>query len=257
MARYALLLALVLPLTASAATPSFEFFQTPSHNIGCVYSGSPRYLRCDIRTGLKPPPPRPKGCQNDWTFGYQVSKRGPARGVCAGDTVLSPSARVIPYGRTWRRGPFVCRSRATGLLCRNSTRHGFILNRDHSFRFGATRLEAFHLPSWNIGCQYAYRSYVGPSFIRCDVNGGIKPLPPKPRSCAFEWGPGFSMKRTGTVSVVCGSDTVLSARPNKPLPYGQTWRRWGFSCTSRAGGLTCRNAARHGFFLSRQHSYRY
>ena len=132
MTRLVVLLALLLPASAQA---SFVFFQTPSHNIGCAYSTSPANLRCDIRTGLKPPPPKPRGCMNDWTFGYEMSARGRARTVCAGDTVFSPSARVIRYGTTWRAGAFSCSSRRTGLRCRNRSGHGFFLSRQHSYRF--------------------------------------------------------------------------------------------------------------------------
>jgi len=56
--RLVVALALLLPASASA---KFVFFQTPSHNIGCAFSSSPASLRCDIRTGLKPSPPKPNG----------------------------------------------------------------------------------------------------------------------------------------------------------------------------------------------------
>jgi len=130
--RLALLLALVLPASASA---KFVFFQTPSHNIGCVYSSSPASLRCDIRSGLKPPPSKPKGCTVDWTGGYQVGPTGRAQKVCAGDTVLSPGARIIRYGTAWRSGPFTCKSGTSGLRCKNRSGHGFFLSRQRSYRF--------------------------------------------------------------------------------------------------------------------------
>jgi hypothetical protein len=130
--RLAILLALLLPASASA---KFVFFQMPSHNIGCVYSSSPAYLRCDIRSGLKPPPSKPKGCTVDWTGGYQVGPTGRAHKVCAGDTVLSPDARVVHYGTTWRDGPFTCKSSLSGLRCKNRSGHGFFLSRQHSYRF--------------------------------------------------------------------------------------------------------------------------
>jgi hypothetical protein len=126
------LVALLVPVSASA---KFVFFQTPSHTIGCVYQSSPTALRCDIRSGLKPPPSRPKGCMNDWTFGYQVGATGRAHKVCAGDTVLSPTARVVRYGTMWRGGPFTCKSSSSGLRCKNRSGHGFFLSRRHSYRF--------------------------------------------------------------------------------------------------------------------------
>jgi hypothetical protein len=130
--RLAILLALLLPASAPA---KFVFIQTPSHNIGCLYQSSPAALRCDIRSGLKPPPSKPRGCTVDWTGGYQVGATGRAQKVCAGDTVLSPSARVVRYGTTWRSGPFTCKSNTSGLRCRNRSGHGFFLSRRHSYRF--------------------------------------------------------------------------------------------------------------------------
>lgn len=255
-ARFALLLAaLALPLTASAATPAFEFFQTPSHNIGCVYSVSPQHLRCDIRTGLKPPPPKPKGCQNDWTFGYQVAPRGPARTVCAGDTAFNPGARTLRYGRTWYRGTFNCSSLRAGLYCANSKLQGFWLSRGRSYRYdGSPRAIRIRAPSGHIACEYQYLPPLG---LRCDVDGGIKPLPPKPKSCEFDWGAGFFIGEKGRASVVCTSGAI-NFPPQTTLRYGRTWRKLGgFSCTSRKKGLTCRNKSGHGFFLSRQRSRRF
>jgi len=129
-----LLVALAL-MAAPTASAKFVFLQTPSHNIACAYSTAPANLRCDILSGLKPAPRKPPGCQNDWTFGYQVGPTGRARKVCAGDSVYSPTARVIRYGTTWRAGPFTCKSRTIGLRCRNRSGHGFFLSRQHSYRF--------------------------------------------------------------------------------------------------------------------------
>jgi hypothetical protein len=130
--RLAIVLALLVPATASA---KFVFFQTPTHNIGCAYGSPPATLRCDIRSGLKPPPPRPKGCVDDWTFGYEVEATGRAHTVCASDTVFTPGARVVRYGTTWRGGPLTCKSRRSGLRCTNRSGHGFFLSKQHSYRF--------------------------------------------------------------------------------------------------------------------------
>jgi hypothetical protein len=132
MIRLAMLVALLVPASASAR---FVFLQTPSHNIGCLYQTSPPALRCDIRSGLKPPPSKPKGCTVDWTGGYQVGATRRARKLCADDTVLWPTARVVRYGSTWRGGPFACKSRSSGLRCKNRSGHGFFLSRRHSYRF--------------------------------------------------------------------------------------------------------------------------
>jgi hypothetical protein len=130
--RLALLLALFFPASADA---SVVFFQTPSHNIGCAYSSSPSTLRCDIRSGLRPRPPRPGNCDVDWGDSYGLGATGRATITCHGDTAIDARSRVIRYGSTWRRGPFTCRSRATGLRCRNRSGHGFFMSRQHSYRF--------------------------------------------------------------------------------------------------------------------------
>jgi hypothetical protein len=134
------LAALVLASSAQAvparAADSFVFFRTPSHNIGCVESSTlGGYLRCDILSGLKPRPPKPSGCTLDWGFGYTLDTRGRAHVTCAGDTAVSPDARVLPYGTTWHRGAFRCSSRTIGLRCRNRSGHGFFLSRERSYRF--------------------------------------------------------------------------------------------------------------------------
>jgi hypothetical protein len=35
------------------------------------------------------------------------------------------------------------------------------------------------------------------------------------------------------------------------LAYGEVWQRGGFTCKSEQTGITCFNADRHGFSLSR------
>ena len=136
--RVAVVVALALAFAAPAQAIVVQF-HTPTSNIGCVYSSEPGrggpYLRCDILSGLKPKPARPKGCHLDWGFGFQLRAKGRATTVCAGDTAVDKHARALRYGSKWSRGGFVCTSRRTGLLCRNSSRHGLFLSHRHSYRF--------------------------------------------------------------------------------------------------------------------------
>ncbi|MDQ2983301.1 MAG: hypothetical protein M3R70_05170 [Actinomycetota bacterium] len=106
---------------------------------------------------------------------------------------------------------------------------------------------SFRTPSKNIYCMY------GSGELRCDIGSGLRPKPPKPRNCQFDWGGSVNMRRTGRARVGCVSDSVYSSNA-RVLRYGKTWRGGGFACTSRIMGLTCRNASRHGWFLSRQRS---
>jgi hypothetical protein len=134
--------AVVAVLALALATPAQAIlvqFRTPTSNIGCVYGSEPGrtgpYLRCDILSGLKPKPPRPRGCTLDWTFGFQMNRIGRARIVCAGDTAVDRRAKVLRYGHKWSAGGFLCTSRRTGLRCRNRSGHGWVLSRARSFRF--------------------------------------------------------------------------------------------------------------------------
>ncbi len=104
---------------------------------------------------------------------------------------------------------------------------------------------SFQTPSRNIACSYHS------GILRCEIGGGLEPLPPKPVSCSLDWGYGLKLRLTGRAYVLCAGDTIR--QPDAPvLAYGSTWRRSGLSCVSRTTGLTCRNAAGHGFFLSRK-----
>ena len=115
--------ALLVAAPAGAAT----FFETPSHNIGCVISKSG--ARCDIREHAWKPPPKPDSCPVDWGNGLAVGRRGFGHWVCAGDTVFG-GKRVLGYRKSIRRGRFECTSRRNGVRCVNErNEHGFKLSR--------------------------------------------------------------------------------------------------------------------------------
>jgi hypothetical protein len=111
-------------------------FSTPSRNIGCVYariSGAPTMLRCDIASGLRPKPPRPRNCDLDWGDSLVMKKHGRVSVLCHGDTALG--GKPLAYGRIWRHDGFTCTSRKTGLTCRNLDGHGFFMSRERSRTF--------------------------------------------------------------------------------------------------------------------------
>jgi hypothetical protein len=127
--RCAFAVAAALSLSASASAAPIVF-HTPSKNIDCLYSPKTSsrgaFLRCDIRSGLKPRPKR--SCELDWT-GVVLTATGRGRPNCASDTVADPRSRVLAYGKVWRGGGVVCRSRIDGLRCTNRRGHGFFLSR--------------------------------------------------------------------------------------------------------------------------------
>lgn len=49
---------------------------------------------------------------------------------------------------------------------------------------------------------------------------------------------------------------LIIEHPVKRLRFGETWRWDGFTCESRASGLTCWNPAGHGWWLGRFVGYR-
>jgi hypothetical protein len=118
---------------ASAATAStLVFFRTPSANIACLLAvdgAQKASVRCDIKSGLRPRPRPPAGCDLDSGDSLEVSRTGRASLVCHGDTVVNPSARVVGYGRSIGRGGVTCTSRFAGLTCSNRAGHGFFLSR--------------------------------------------------------------------------------------------------------------------------------
>jgi hypothetical protein len=118
---------------------------------------------------------------------------------------------------------------------------------------GATsaKLVGFQTPTKNIVCA----GYTGaePALLRCDIHSELKPKPARPKSCHFDFGFSLGLNATGRAQPLCVSDAVLPDPSKAPvLSYGKTWHDGPFTCTSAAKGLSCRNSAQHGFFLSRQ-----
>ncbi|MFP5451097.1 MAG: DUF6636 domain-containing protein [Thermoleophilia bacterium] len=113
----------------------------------------------------------------------------------------------------------------------------------------ASAAVTFATPTLNIGCHGTAKD------VRCDIRSSSARRPPKPRVCDFDWGTAFGLTRRGKGRGLCVSDTVLPdpGRPPRILRYGRSIRvNARIVCTSRRTGLTCRNAAGHGFLLSKQ-----
>lgn len=99
----------------------------------------------------------------------------------------------------------------------------------------ALSAELWQSPTGNIRC-----GYVDQSGVACYMrhNGRIATL----RSFGNSW--------VGWTSRGFAGGRVLG--------YGSTWRRSTFSCTSSYSGMTCRSSyTGHGFFISRQRTYRW
>ncbi len=240
--------------TAAAASGA-DTFRLPSGNVYCAYehySFAPVDLRCEIRSGVKPLPPRPKACGDaDWGGGYSMRRTGPAHVLCITDTIYDPKAKLLGYGTTWRGGGFTCISRAAGLRCTNAGGDGFFLSRQrsYSFRQAGQRSGTFRTPSGNIVCGY------GDAFVECGIKSGLEPAPKAVNCRAGDFtDKRVSLTATGrAIPVTCAGDPGPFAFASKAwvLGYGESWEGGGIGCLSETKGLTCRNRNGRGFFLSR------
>src|SRR5437879_883273 len=129
-----LLAVVVATLAAFAGQASAAFrivhFRTPSGNIQCgdiSGGGTPSELRCEIRSGVRPLPPKPRSCEFDWGGGYYLGTTSPAHVLCISDTIQVQNPPVLAYGRTWSGGAFRCVSQTIGLRCTNTSGYGFFL----------------------------------------------------------------------------------------------------------------------------------
>jgi hypothetical protein len=144
-AKVAALTGALVLLGASSGThaaTTTHGFQTPSHNIQCLYQdGASASVFCGIKSGLKPPPPRKRCKEGDPTDKLiLMTKTGRAsEPSCWGDPgpIGYPGLPVLAYGhsRVWAAGGLRCSSSFEGLTCRNAAGHGFFLSRARSRRF--------------------------------------------------------------------------------------------------------------------------
>jgi hypothetical protein len=127
-ARRLLIAILAVVVPAVSATPALarsKSFRTPSRNIYCLYmstQGPGPWIRCDVRS------------LNDVAFRVDRTHKG--RKIRITDSVFSPRAKVLRYGRSLNVGPFTCTSRTSGLTCRSRVSgHGFKISRQRQKRF--------------------------------------------------------------------------------------------------------------------------
>lgn len=115
--------------------------------------------------------------------------------------------------------------------------------------------QMLHTRGGKIGCQFASGGSLPRAVLRCDIRGGLKPRPPRPKRCSssefdVDWAQGIVLQATGRAQVVCAGDTTLGAR-GRLLRKGSVWRRGGIAChVLAAQRLVCANARGHGFVLS-------
>jgi hypothetical protein len=133
---------LVVAAAATAAPKPIPGIRSPSGNIKCLYvprSGALGLadLICSIghsAYGAK----LQRSCHSgkagvDW-HGFELTATRKATVLCSGGILYDPQRQkptysTLPYGRTWRQGPFTCVSRLTGITCRSRANHGLFISR--------------------------------------------------------------------------------------------------------------------------------
>ena len=133
MRRAPLLALALLPLGSLAPAETLTAFHAPSDNIHCLHveDAEGNFVDCEIleTDSAEPLVPRPSDCDQGWGHRFLVEDVGPARMVCAGDTVQDPAGAVLPHGQGIRFGAVTCASSEEGLECRNAEGYGFFLSR--------------------------------------------------------------------------------------------------------------------------------
>jgi hypothetical protein len=114
------------------------------------------------------------------------------------------------------------------------------------------RGSGFSAGTRDIGCEHDYVAQT----LRCDISAAELKPPPRLSGCNSGIPGGYVLLPSGTTKFYCRETLMLPSQTI--LPVGTNWRQDRFSCRVVAlGRLRCRNADGHGFFLSRQHSYRF
>lgn len=124
-----LLCLLCLGLSQPAWAEDFRF-QSPSGNIHCllVTEEPLPWVRCDLREAVVSYKSDP-ACGLDYGKAFFVGRKGQGQVVCAGDTVIDPTAVKLPYGKSTVFYDISCSSDRSGMTCRNGQGHGFTISR--------------------------------------------------------------------------------------------------------------------------------
>jgi len=136
--RGALALLLACALTGPAAGATLPGIRSPSGNITCLYVAEKRqFLLCEVAKADYEAKLRHHCAAApyyvDWA-GFSLSAAGKGVVACAGGPAYDPqtdhpSYVTLAYGKTWREGPFTCRSATSGVSCTNRAGHGVFVSR--------------------------------------------------------------------------------------------------------------------------------
>jgi hypothetical protein len=114
----------------------------------------------------------------------------------------------------------------------------------------------FKSPTGNINCLYL--DVKGEEEMRCDITQFTPSFKTAPKGtsnemivCTPALLHGYSVTpNAATGRAFCPTDAVIDPG-SSVLPYGASITRGGMTCVSETSGMTCKNAAGHGFSISR------
>jgi hypothetical protein len=115
-------------------------------------------------------------------------------------------------------------------------------------------LPGFNSPTGNIKCYYnphGLSSRGVTPVVRCGLDHADYAMQLQRRCDAGDWH-GFILTPTGRPGLYCAGGASGDRVAYKTLAYGKARQLGPFTCTSRITGVTCRNRAGHGLFVSRQ-----
>jgi hypothetical protein len=110
----------------------------------------------------------------------------------------------------------------------------------------AKSLTGITSPSGRIACLLTD----DPATVRCDVQGAHWNVQ-TPANCQLAYGDSAEVG-AGRANLSCHGDTVFGVPGAVTVPYGHSARYHDIVCASRSSGITCSNAAGHGFMVSRE-----
>jgi hypothetical protein len=133
----AILVAAVLASSSAAGSSGvLPGFRSPTGNIHCFYNpsglssgGHGPTLTCGLNHADYGMALQRRCDAGDW-HGFEFAPgRKPSLfcpGGASGDRI---AYRTLAYGKSWRRGPFTCTSRVTGVTCHSTKHHGLFVSR--------------------------------------------------------------------------------------------------------------------------------
>jgi hypothetical protein len=125
-------------ITSAQNSAVNEGFMMPSGNIACIFFGG-KSIRCDLMNyaalnlvGLNNAyiPISKANCPvGNWGDAFELSQTGRASPLCHGDTIYDPNLPKLNYGSSFTKNNITCQSQSNGLTCKNTSGHGFFINK--------------------------------------------------------------------------------------------------------------------------------